>query len=68
MSREELKPCPFCGAEARARFATLGEEQYTIVNGHFYTVCECSNYCVKIVGTTEEEAIKKWNRRANESI
>lgn len=65
MEHNELKPCPFCGAEAIMRFATL-DEQFAVVNGRFYTVCECSNYCVKMIGITEEEAIKKWNRRAND--
>ena len=60
---EELKRCPFCGAVGRIRDMTI-EEQGSVANGNFYKMCGCPNYCVEMFGRTEEEAIKRWNRRA----
>ncbi len=64
MKETELKPCPFCGGKARVRDATI-EEQGSVVNGNFYKFCGCEHYCAEMFGYTEEEAIKKWNRRAD---
>jgi len=54
----ELKPCPFCGGEA---IAEMNENWYW----------EYEVYCTKCGATfqtsfdTEEEAVKAWNRRAD---
>ena len=51
MNEERLKPCPFCGGEAR-------------VTGYksFWIVCkECLSEST--VFDTKNEAIKAWNRR-----
>jgi hypothetical protein len=45
---EEIKPCPFCGGEARI----YHHEGENVVD------CECDRY-----GKTDEEAIAAWNRR-----
>lgn len=55
----EIKPCPFCGGEAKLqRF------------GRFYYIsCENEN-CECLVESgymnTEESAVESWNRRAND--
>ena len=53
---EELKPCPFCGAEAH------------LWRTNYATYIECHNYDpvfhqVQIRGHSEEDSIKKWNER-----
>ena len=65
MKTVELKRCPFCGALGRVRDMTI-QEQGTVVNGNFYKMCGCPNYCVEMFGFTEKEAIEKWNRRADD--
>ena len=55
----ELKPCPFCGGDA-VIFAT-----------QYGTHIECKNYDpdshrVQITGTTRQDAIEAWNRRATD--
>ena len=51
----ELKPCPFCGAEAQ--IAEYG--RYSVY---------CLRQCVEqpIAYPSKEEAIKAWNRRAED--
>ncbi len=61
MAREfevELKKCPFCGGEAKMKYN---------VNKYYWAVCsECS---VETDGSYSKiEAIKQWNRRANDEI
>jgi len=57
ISKAKLKPCPFCGQDARV--ARQRNELW---------YAECSNYgCVvsnsNIGFDTEEEAVEAWNRR-----
>ena len=54
---EELKPCPFCGGEAKV----LGTKYE---GGDYYIVCE---KCRVRVGSYSNpvEAIEAWNKRAN---
>ena len=60
MASMKLKPCPFCGAEARlVKWETNTEDYYYIT---------CDNDCCKQAKSslTAEKAIAKWNRRAVE--
>lgn len=48
----ELKPCPFCGYEARAH-ETEGGLSFVF----------CNNCSAEVQGKTNAEAIEVWNRR-----
>lgn len=54
--RKELKPCPFCGAEAGVEYA--GANQW---------VCGCGNDDCRVVAevyaSNKRDAIDNWNRR-----
>lgn len=57
-SKNNLKPCPFCGAPAH-----MWKTNYS-------TFIECSkynaaNHQIEVSGRTEEEAAEAWNRRVN---
>ena len=54
--KEELKPCPFCGA--------AGE---TILLQDLYKPCYviCRNCGARIEDRRREQVVKLWNRRAN---
>ena len=55
----ELKPCPFCGSEAKL-FADKKTQDWGAICQQ--PECECNAripYC-----STREEAIEQWNRRA----
>ena len=55
----ELKPCPFCGGEAKVEWLCNAEPYFST----FQTVCtDCGIY---IEVGSEEEAIKRWNTRPN---
>ncbi len=58
----ELKPCPFCGGEAKVhtgeKFFLIGEEECSIV------VCK-SCLATSRYFHTSKEAIEAWNRRTN---
>ena len=55
---DNLKPCPFCGGEAKIKFES--EERH--VYAYRYIVC---NNCFGNTGwkNTEKEAIDAWNKR-----
>lgn len=55
MSEFELKPCPFCGGEARAYKSEIVLPGYTVL-------CKKCNATVNYF-LTNEEAIEAWNRR-----
>lgn len=66
-AEEELKPCPFCGGEAKT-YCVGTEVEYTgsftdSVTHHLVICTKCDantgNY------DTEEKAIERWNRRAD---
>ncbi|GHT52912.1 hypothetical protein FACS1894106_2660 [Spirochaetia bacterium] len=61
----ELKPCPFCGKEAKMY---TNNKIATFLYGHSYSV-RCTNelcYCFVVSNPTEtkEAAIAAWNKRA----
>lgn len=59
----ELKPCPFCGGEARlllnAKRKIYGKDEYRIGVVACCSVCEASMFYV-----SEKLATEAWNRRA----
>lgn len=63
MSEIKLKPCPFCGGEAKVDYA---------INDYNRWGVSCNTCgCVVEVGfgdyeDTVEEAVKAWNRRASD--
>ena len=61
---DELKPCPFCGAEPETG-ETFNPDSYWDgkLRGEKYGYVMC-DYCnVILKGYSEEDAIKAWNRR-----
>ena len=63
---EELKPCPFCGGEARlllnAKRKIYGKDEYRT------GVVACCNVCeARMFYGSEKLAIEAWNRRAGEA-
>lgn len=57
----ELKPCPFCGGEAKINRIVNTFYQYA---RYFSSCTRCS--AESKVFETEQEAIKSWNTRAYE--
>lgn len=54
----ELKPCPFCGGEAETDYAHFDYNWFEV---------HCNNCDAYVYDyNSEEKAIEKWNRRANE--
>lgn len=54
MTDKKLKPCPFCGGEAKVRNFISGRDVH----------CKNCYASVKILDS-KEEAIKAWNTRTN---
>lgn len=69
MSEIKLKPCPFCGGEAKLSKFTMREsvkDQHGIFPGKEYPVCRvvCTSCGTRTAQwDSEEEAIAAWNRR-----
>ncbi len=59
---EELKPCPFCGGEAKLRI--FPDEQ---VDGYNNYWVECDGFCTTYPSTAchheESIAVEEWNTR-----
>ena len=54
MKEVELKPCPFCGGEAKIN----------LFLGNYCVTCkECTGAIFPVRGMTKEEAIEDWNTR-----
>ena len=53
-----LKPCPFCGAPA---FLWRTFQQVTIECSKYHT----DTHRIMVSGDTDDEAVERWNRRAN---
>lgn len=63
MNDKELKPCPFCGGEARI------VQEYDAMIGETFYFCECINCTGTILYgkfNKKEYAIEAWNRRVND--
>lgn len=58
---EELKPCPFCGGEPEKRNTKSFSEWYG-----FYYACGCELAPTTALYRDKEQALKAWNKRANE--
>lgn len=51
----ELKPCPFCGGEAKV----------SLILGNYGVACtKCQGSVLNIPYQTRNQAIKAWNKRA----
>lgn len=63
----DLKPCPFCGEEAKTHqvFNPWSEEPSWVVGCDGSYGSGCPGYIWKLtpVYLTEEQAVKAWNRR-----
>lgn len=64
MSKEELKPCPFCGSKVTVQVIPPHTHKLTKwipdCNGKVIIECKCG---CSIMRDTEEEAIIHWNTR-----
>ena len=61
----EAKGCPFCGG--RPKINKDGPFPPEVLNVFFAISCRCQNRCSvwpTAYGDTKEEALAKWNRRA----
>lgn len=58
--QNELKPCPFCGGEAKIGKISI-DKTYYVQCGNGYCDVLPSTYTY----TTEEQAIEHWNRRVD---
>lgn len=60
---KELKPCPFCGSEAKIKKT---KEKFLLDEFVEYYSVFCTNCCCETqYSSTEEETVKDWNRRAD---
>lgn len=58
---EELKPCPFCGGEAKKQ-----EVKTTILSDTYWGIKCTKCNCGTVGYLNYNYAIKAWNRRAND--
>ena len=58
--KDKLKPCPFCGGEAR-----IIEHEFTGANNTYGIKCECGTQGFQFWESIDE-AIEAWNRRAED--
>jgi hypothetical protein len=73
MAENELKPCPLCGnknillevIEPHTHSEWL-KEQIPIPDCEGECFIECGKCSCAVNGKTKEEAITRWNRRAND--
>lgn len=60
---QELKPCPFCGGQARIGYAINDYNRWGVSCQNCGCSVEVEDW--KGVDDTEENAIAAWNRRAD---
>ena len=61
MSAPELKPCPFCGADAKLMGGPMAQETYSV----WCQAPRGQRHHLDGLGYKEAEAIAAWNRRAD---
>lgn len=61
---DELKPCPFCGAEPRLLDCTQLDRR-PMFRGHRGIACWCGAI---MIAPTNAEAVEAWNRRADNAV
>lgn len=61
MADTNLRPCPFCGSMPKIREAFFGMERFK----RYGVVCQQCSICIGWE-ETEETAVERWNRRAND--
>lgn len=57
---DKLKPCPFCGGEAKT-----GTTLFGIRSGLIFVYCK-KCYASSLDYKTKEDAIEAWNRRVDD--
>lgn len=60
----KLKPCPFCGGEAKLHDCMLLENETMAVRYEGKKGVHCTVCNIATMPMSEEEAIETWNRRA----
>ena len=61
----KLKKCPFCGEKAEIfRDKSYNAETGETLAEHMWFVW-CTECSALVSGATEDEAVERWNRRAN---
>lgn len=71
---EEIKPCPFCGEEAKIFQVGIDANPDSVLNGTFIIGCDGPNgslcpgyaYGSSPFYTTRELAIRMWNNREHD--
>ena len=58
---EELQPCPFCGGEARKR-----NVEHTLLGDTYWGITCINCNCGTAGYLNYNNAVKAWNRRAND--
>lgn len=60
--KKELKPCPFCGGEAKIHTS----EEFFLIDKKKFSSVFCKNcQATSRYFNTSKEAIEAWNRRAD---
>ena len=61
---EKLKPCPFCGGEAKLHYCMSLENETMAARYEGKMGVHCTVCHIATMPMSEEDAIKAWNRRA----
>ena len=61
---DELKPCPFCGGEAKIKCGEIVNRYNTAVYRHYHVECMSCGVDTRNFDT-DDEAIEAWNRRTD---
>ena len=63
----KLKKCPYCGEEVSADFPTVSyieAHDLWLVSHYCGHEVDTLSVCISVYGKTKEEAIERWNHRA----